>query len=100
MVANIGGAGFLECAVNAATYLQAGLANIPGVGVDPVCFSTPNIARVNTGPFVGFAVMLRYASSLPSGARLCLVNFELPNFATRTKKCSTRGRTAPARRWC
>lgn len=41
-------------------------------------------APVNTGPFVGFAVMRRYASSLPSGARLCLVNFELPNFAART----------------
>lgn len=50
-VALVGSSSLLDCAVNHKTWEDAGIVSIQGTGVDPFCFSTPNIAAANTGPF-------------------------------------------------
>ncbi|MXV86304.1 MAG: ABC transporter substrate-binding protein [Acidimicrobiales bacterium] len=62
VVALVGSASVLECAVNAQYYAEVGLFAIQGTGIDPVCFATSNISPVNTGPFFSDAVALFYAS--------------------------------------
>ena len=80
VVAMVGSASILECAVNAQFYAEAGLYSIQGTGIDPVCFSTSNISPVNTGPFFSDAVALFYASEELGAASLCFGAFDVPDF--------------------
>jgi len=73
VVANVGSASVLDCAVNAAFYEEKSLVSIQGTGVDPACFATPNISPVNTGPYVGTAVALQFLSEIRSKSRVCVV---------------------------
>jgi branched-chain amino acid transport system substrate-binding protein len=50
-VALVGSSSLIDCSVNHKTWEDAGIVSIQGTGVDPFCFSTPNIAAANTGPF-------------------------------------------------
>ena len=73
VVANVGSASALECAVNAQYYGEKNLVSIQGTGVDPACFDSPNIAPVNTGPYVGTAVALKFLADVRMRKRICIV---------------------------
>lgn len=73
VVANVGSASALECAVNAKYYGEKNFVSIQGTGVDPVCFDSPNIAPVNTGPYVGTAVALKFLAEVRRRNRICIV---------------------------
>ena len=80
VVAMVGSASLLECAVNAQFYAEAGLYSIQGTGIDPVCFATSNISPVNTGPFFSDAVALYYASEELGAPNVCFGAFNVPDF--------------------
>ena len=73
VVANVGSASALECAVNAPYYSDKKMISIQGTGVDPACFDSPNIAPVNTGPYVGTAVALKFLADVRKRSRICAV---------------------------
>jgi branched-chain amino acid transport system substrate-binding protein len=66
-----GGASLLECAVNAPTYKRAGVNSVDGLGVDPVCFNSPNIAPVNVGPYTLTTAMGLYATNTLHAKNFC-----------------------------
>ena len=80
VVAMVGSASLLECAVNAQFYAELGLYSIQGTGIDPVCFATSNISPVNTGPFFSDAVALFYASEELGAESVCFGAFNVPDF--------------------
>ena len=80
VVAMVGSASLLECAVNAGFYAEVGLYAIQGTGIDPVCFATSNISPVNTGPFFSDAVALFYASEELGATNVCFGAFDVPGF--------------------
>lgn len=82
VVAMVASASALECVINAGTYAEAGIYSIQGVGVDPVCFLSPNISPVNTGPYNGVTVSLFYASETLGLENVCNINlFVVPDLA-------------------
>ncbi len=82
VVAMVGSASVLECAVNSAYYAEQGVYSIQGTGVDPLCFLSSNISPVNTGPFAGITVSLYYASETLALDRVCNINlFVIPDLA-------------------
>lgn len=70
-VAFAGDATIVGCAVNSAYYKQQSLAVVSAVGVDPVCFNSPNIASVNVGPFTSITANLYFASETLGHSKLC-----------------------------
>ena len=80
VVAMVGSASVLECAVNAQFYAEVGLYSIQGTGIDPVCFATSNISPVNTGPFFSDTVALFYASESLGAENVCFGAFDVPGF--------------------
>ncbi|MCY4631119.1 MAG: ABC transporter substrate-binding protein [bacterium] len=82
VVAMVGSASTLECVVNTGLYAEAGVYSIQGTGVDPLCFLSPNISPVNTGPYAGITVSLFYASETLGFENVCNVNlFVVPDLA-------------------
>jgi len=82
VVAMVGSASVLECAVNSAFYAEQGVYSIQGTGVDPLCFLSPTISPVNTGPFAGITVSLYYALETLALDRVCNINlFVVPDLA-------------------
>ena len=82
VVAMVGSASTLECAVNSAFYAEQGVYSIQGTGVDPLCFLSSNISPVNTGPYAGITVSLYYASETLGLESVCNVNlFVIPDLA-------------------
>ncbi|MBA4866602.1 ABC transporter substrate-binding protein [Streptomyces sp. PSKA54] len=83
VVLNVGSASLLDCAVNSAYYVKQKLRSIQGTGVDPVCFGSPNISPVNTGPFTGVTVSLYYASEILKKEKICRIRlFDVPGFVS------------------
>lgn len=70
-VALAGGASLLDCQVNGPFYKQTKVISVQGTGVDPGCFSSPNISPVNTGPYFGSTVALYYGSETLKIDKLC-----------------------------
>ena len=58
-VALAGSASLLDCEVNAAFYAQSGISSVPGVGVDPACFSSSAFAPANVCPYKGTEAILQ-----------------------------------------
>ena len=82
VVAMVGSASTLECVVNTGLYVEAGVYSIQGTGVDPLCFLSPNISPVNTGPYAGITVSLYYASETLGFENVCNLNlFVVPDLA-------------------
>lgn len=71
-----GSASLLDCAVNGAFYAENGVFSIQGTGVDEFCFSSSNIAPVNTGPYVGLTVSLYFMSEILGHESICYVQFD------------------------
>lgn len=82
VVGMVGSASALECAVNSQLYAEAGVYSIQGTGVDPLCFLSPTISPVNTGPYAGVTVSLQYASETLGFENVCNINlFVVPDLA-------------------
>jgi len=82
VVALVGSASVLECAVNSGFYAEQGVYSIQGTGVDPLCFLSSNISPVNTGPYAGITVSLYYASETLALERVCNISlFVIPDLA-------------------
>ncbi len=91
VVMNVGSASLLDCAVNSAYYTEQKIDSIQGTGVDPVCFGSPNISPVNTGPFTGVTVSLYYASEVLKKQKVCRVRlFDIPGFTAAFDAAATR----------
>jgi branched-chain amino acid transport system substrate-binding protein len=91
VVAMVGSASLLDCAVNATYYTGQRIDAIQGTGVDPACFNSPNISPVNTGPFTGVTVALYYASEILKKQKVCRVRlFDIPGFAAAFDAATTR----------
>ncbi len=80
VVALVGSASLLECAVNGAYYAEQHVYAVQGTGVDPLCFASSNISPVNTGPYLGFTVGLYYASEVLGYDNVCILVFDIPDF--------------------
>lgn len=80
VVAMVGSASLLECAVNGGYYAEQGVYSIQGTGVDPLCFASSNISPVNTGPYLGFTVSLYFASEVLGADNVCVLVFDIPDF--------------------
>jgi branched-chain amino acid transport system substrate-binding protein len=78
VVALVGSASLVECSVNAAFYAQQEVVSVPGIGVEPACFASANIAPVNNGTIQGFASLLYYASENLGNTRVCPVILKSP----------------------
>lgn len=61
-IAFVGNSSLLDCAVNSTTWVEENIVSIQGAGVDPFCFTTPNVAPVNTGPYFGAFASLTMGS--------------------------------------
>ena len=79
IVAMVGSSTFGECAINHAAYEKAGMVSYTGVGVDLFCFTTPNMAAANNGPF--FDIYATAWNAIKDGAkRPCFVaNYATPD---------------------
>lgn len=70
-VALVGSASLLDCEVNSRYYEQEGIVSVQGTGVDPFCFSTPNISPVNAGPYMDTQLTLTYGSEKLGLKKIC-----------------------------
>jgi len=79
IVAMVGSSTFGECAINHAAYEKAGMVSYTGVGVDLFCFTTPNVAAANNGPF--FDIYATAWNAIKDGAKApCFVaNYATPD---------------------
>ncbi|MFI6445736.1 ABC transporter substrate-binding protein [Kitasatospora sp. NPDC050543] len=99
VVLNVGSASLLECAVNAGYYAKQKIDSIQGIGVDPVCYSSPNISPVNTGPFTGVTLSLYYASEILKKQNICRIRlFDVPGFASAFDAAATRWEKATGKK--
>lgn len=71
-VAMVGSASFVDCGTNKALYHQEGILSIQAVGVDPVCFNSPDIASVTISPYTQLTAQLYYASEELADSNICL----------------------------
>jgi branched-chain amino acid transport system substrate-binding protein len=71
VVAMVGGSSLLECAVNAPTYKRSHVLSVPGVGIDPVCYHSPNIAPVSSGPYTATTGIGLFATNVLKSKNLC-----------------------------
>lgn len=70
-VALVGSASLLDCEVNSKYYVQEGIVSIQGTGVDPYCFTTPNISPVNAGPYLDAELSLTFGSETLGLKKIC-----------------------------
>ncbi|WP_318306857.1 ABC transporter substrate-binding protein [Amycolatopsis solani] len=63
-VALVGSSSLIECEINEKYYEQQKILSMPGIGVDPACFSSANIAPVNVGPFHDMTLTLLYGTEV------------------------------------
>ncbi|MFI0408605.1 ABC transporter substrate-binding protein [Actinomadura sp. 3N508] len=78
VVALAGSSSAVDCSVNRATYSKEKIVSVPAIGVDPSCFTSPNIAPVNPGPYTLTTAMLYYASETLKRDKVCLAYTVLP----------------------
>lgn len=70
-VALVGSSSLIECEINAKYYEQQKILSVQGIGVDPACFASPNIAPVNVGPFHDMTLTLLYGSEVLKLTDIC-----------------------------
>lgn len=71
VVAMVGSASLLDCAVNATTYDRKGVLSVQGLGVDAACFASPSVSPVNVGPYTLSTAVAYYASNVLKTQKLC-----------------------------
>ncbi len=70
-VALVGSSSLLECEINSKYYEQQKILSMQGIGVDPACFTSPNIAPVNVGPYHDMTLTLLYGSETLKLDNIC-----------------------------
>lgn len=70
-VALVGSSSMLECLINHQDWVENDIVSLTAVGVDPFCFTTPNIAPMNPGPFLGTFSSLWHGSETLGFERIC-----------------------------
>ncbi|MFI6503636.1 ABC transporter substrate-binding protein [Nonomuraea typhae] len=78
VVALVGSSSAVDCGLNRAKYGRAGIVSIPAVGVDPACFTSPNIAPVNPGPYKQLTAALYFLSQTKKHEKVCAYLTVLP----------------------
>ncbi|QKG18438.1 ABC transporter substrate-binding protein [Actinomadura verrucosospora] len=78
VVAFAGSSSAVDCGLNRVTYSKEKIVSVPAVGVDPACFTSPNIAPVNPGPYALTTAMLYYASETLKKQKICIDYTVLP----------------------
>jgi branched-chain amino acid transport system substrate-binding protein len=91
VVALVGGTSLASCAVNGAYLTKSKVLAVEGAGVLPQCFTSPNIAPVNTGPFAGYTSLLYFASQELKAEKVCAIVLSVPGLND--------GYLAAAKRW-
>jgi len=71
VVALVGSASLVDCAVNGAYYVEQDVLSLPGVGIDEVCFSNANISPVNVGPYGDMTLSLMFGSETLGLEKIC-----------------------------
>ncbi len=71
IVAFVGSSSVMNCAVNNVTWTENNIISIQGTGVDPFCFSTPNVAVANTGPYFDTTASLYNGSEVFGYEAIC-----------------------------
>ena len=69
-------ASLVDCAVNGGFYGENNIYAVQGTGVDVSCFSSPNIAPINTGPYAGLTASLYFASEVLGDDTICYFQFD------------------------
>ncbi len=72
-----GSASLPDCDVNGAYYIENGLYSIQGTGVTEACFTSSNIAPINTGPFAGLTASLYFTSEVLGHDSICYFQFDV-----------------------
>lgn len=75
VVAMAGSASLLDCGVNAGLYQRSNVLDVAGLGVDPVCYTSPSVSAVHPGPYVLSTAMLYYASKDLGAEKVCAFNY-------------------------
>lgn len=88
-VAMVGSVSFVDCGTNHTYYQQSHILELTGIGADPFCFSSPNIAPVNIGPFTSITADLYYASHVLHDKKICIFMAATPG----TKKAQAQAVT-------
>lgn len=70
-IAFVGSSSLMNCAVNNQTWSDNNIVSIQGTGVDPFCFSTPNVAAANTGPYYDTTATLYNGSEVLGYKAIC-----------------------------
>ncbi|MFI6297313.1 ABC transporter substrate-binding protein [Nonomuraea sp. NPDC050790] len=78
VTALVGSSSAVDCGLNRAKYSSAGIVSIPAIGVDPACFTSPNIAPVNPGPYKQLTAALYFLSETKKHAKVCAYLTVLP----------------------
>lgn len=71
-VGMVGSVSFVDCGTNHGYYEKEGVASLSAIGADPFCFTTPNIAPVNIGPFTSITADLYYATKFLKAKSVCI----------------------------
>lgn len=75
VVAMVGSASLLDCGVNAGLYQRSNVLDVAGLGVDPVCYSSPSVKSVHPGPYALATAMLYFASQKLDARKVCAFNY-------------------------
>ena len=70
-VAMVGAGSLIDCQINHSYYEQNDIVSIQGLGIDPFCFSTPNISSIIPGPYVDTALTLAYGTEVLGLEKVC-----------------------------
>ncbi|MGH9045445.1 MAG: ABC transporter substrate-binding protein [Acidimicrobiales bacterium] len=81
-VAMVGDASFSTCGQNSGYYLQQNIVDIVAVGVDPLCYASPNIASVEPSPYLQLTASLYFAAKYLHVKRQCLFQPLTPGAGT------------------
>jgi branched-chain amino acid transport system substrate-binding protein len=75
IVAMAGNASLLDCGVNSALYQRSNVLDVAGLGVDPVCYTSPSVSSVHPGPYLLSTAMLYFASEELGAKNVCAFNY-------------------------
>jgi branched-chain amino acid transport system substrate-binding protein len=71
-IAMVGSASLIDCLVNSSTWEENTMVSFQGTGLDPYCFTTPNVASANAGPF--FDAQATLSNAFASDAKkVCVI---------------------------
>ncbi|MCB1381893.1 MAG: ABC transporter substrate-binding protein [Notoacmeibacter sp.] len=70
-----GSASLLDCGVNSQLLQRSNVMSVQGLGVDPVCYTSPVNVSTHPGPYTLATAMLYYASENLGAKKLCAFNY-------------------------